>query len=319
MLSTGGWALLLGWLISVGPEPVCAPNQDVVLDADAGSTPMMTHARPWVETKDDITLWRPSEVHDGQLLVIELQTTVSCPSPSVAWELSLFNTYPLLNGHLQALLPVPLGAKAGEQKLGILCEDSETNFYIPITSGMFVESRLRVDNKFTSPPPARVVQEAASITAALSKSAATRLWTQLFVKPGTGEITSPFGVKRTYNGQLKNRHFGLDLEGRVGDPQWASNDGIVTLAAKDFFYVGNAVFIDHGDNLFSMYFHMTQLMVKTGDRVIRGQQLGTVGGTGRVTGPHIHFAVKLAGIYINPLDVLAFRPAFAPGASPTSH
>ncbi|HET6345791.1 MAG TPA: M23 family metallopeptidase, partial [Myxococcota bacterium] len=80
------------------------------------------------------------------------------------------------------------------------------------------------------------------------------------------------------------------------------------LAAKDFFYVGNAAFIDHGDHLYTMYFHMSELKVQTGDRVVRGQLLGNVGSTGRATGPHVHFGIKLAGTYINPADLLAYQP-----------
>ncbi|MEO0815131.1 MAG: M23 family metallopeptidase, partial [Myxococcota bacterium] len=130
-----------------------------------------------------------------------------------------------------------------------------------------------------------------------------------FEIPRLDEITSPFGVRRVFNKVLQSQHRGLDIDGRIGTEIRAANDGVVVLAARNFFYVGNAVFLHHGQQLYSMYFHLSTLDVDTGDRVKRGQLIGAVGRTGRVTGPHLHFSVKLRGFYIDPVDVMAYRPA----------
>ena len=317
---------LISWLVTAAPEPatvappgtpeavppasVCAPPNmcpppDDAQPLAAVSSPVLVAA-----TENGVTLWAPTEINDGKLLVVELIAPASCPDPVVTWQKMQFITYPTTTGRRQSLLPVALALKAGPQKIAVGCGKDETLFYVRVIHGVYPESKLTVDPRFNEAPPPRAGPEAAAIHVAFATSSPSRLWSQQFLRPGTGEETSPFGVRRTYNGQLKGHHFGLDFDGKVGDPVWASNDGVVVLASDDFFFVGNAVFIDHGDHLFTMYFHMSKLMVKTGDTVIRGQQLGLVGGTGRVTGPHIHFAVKYAGVYIDPVDWLNFRPAF---------
>ena len=101
-------------------------------------------------------------------------------------------------------------------------------------------------------------------------------------------------------------HLQLLLDGGVGEPIVAANDGVVVLCASDFYYIGNAIFIDHGGGLFSLYFHMTKTLVKEGDKVKRGQKIGLIGKTGRVTGPHLHMGVKLADTYVNPADMLGY-------------
>jgi hypothetical protein len=291
-----------------GGSPPASPNASVPPAAPLDcrvEVPSSLHQ----DTLNGITLARPELVHDGQLLVVEVRTPRTCPAPGVGWMSETFKVYPTAEGKPQALLPVRLGLEPGTYKLTVTCGTSAATFDVPVGAGTYPESRLSVDPKFTSVlPPPRVAQERAAIEAAFKKSEPRRLWSQGFVKPTAGEETSPFGVRRTFNGSTKSRHMGEDFDGKVGDALWASNDGIVVLAAKDFFYVGNAAFIDHGDHLYTMYFHMSELKVQTGDRVVRGQLLGVVGSTGRATGPHVHFGIKLAGTYINPADLLTYQP-----------
>ncbi|MBI3179743.1 MAG: M23 family metallopeptidase [Deltaproteobacteria bacterium] len=255
-------------------------------------------------TEQGITLWRPEVVLDGSLLVVEVAAE-GC-EPSLKWGGHRFETYPV-GLHRQALLPVGLGVR-GDRPLQVTCGDREAAFAIPVSEGTYPESKLSVDPRFTRKPPRRVVSERAAIKAALAVRTAGRLWAGAFLRPAGGVETSPFGVRRTFNGKLDSRHRGLDLDGKVGDDVTAANDGVVVLAAPDFYYTGNAVFIDHGDELFSMYFHLSRLDVKSGDRVERGQVIGAVGNTGRVTGPHLHFAVKLAGVYVDPKGLFAYQP-----------
>jgi murein DD-endopeptidase MepM/ murein hydrolase activator NlpD len=266
------------------------------------------------QSQAGVTLLRPQTIIDGQLLSVELEVPPSCAAPTLAWMGQVYKTYPAAGGRLQGLMPVRLATSAGEQKLVVACGSDQTTLMVPVTSGKFPESKLTVDPKFTQMPPPRVAQEQAAITDAFRRSEARRLWTQSFVPPSHEVQTSPYGVRRTFNGATKSRHLGLDFDGKVGQPIWAANDGVVVLAAKDFFYVGNAVFIDHGDKLYTIYFHMTELKVNTGDHVQRGQVIGTVGNTGRVTGPHVHMGVKLAGTYVNPADLLGFMPDGAEAA-----
>lgn len=108
-----------------------------------------------------------------------------------------------------------------------------------------------------------------------------------------------FGACRTFDGQPRDRHTGQDYPVTAGKPVLSVGNGKVVLAANQFFS-GNAVFIDHGNGLISEYFHLKNYTVKPNQTVTKGQQIGTVGETGRVTGPHLHFGVRWHGACINP-------------------
>ena len=108
-----------------------------------------------------------------------------------------------------------------------------------------------------------------------------------------------FGSRRFMNGQPKNPHSGADYSGTTGTPVLAVDDGTVVLAEEHFF-AGNSIFIDHGDGLISMSFHLSSIDVSQGEKVTRGQQIGAVGATGRVTGPHLHFGLRWRGKRVNP-------------------
>ena len=105
-------------------------------------------------------------------------------------------------------------------------------------------------------------------------------------------MNSPFGQRRLFNGELQSQHQGMDLDGKTGDPIYASNDGVVRLA-RNCYTSGNTVIVDHGADVFTSYFHMSAFKTKVGEMVKRGQLIGLVGRTGRVTGPHLHFAVRV--------------------------
>jgi murein DD-endopeptidase MepM/ murein hydrolase activator NlpD len=113
-----------------------------------------------------------------------------------------------------------------------------------------------------------------------------------------------FGAKRILNGQPRSPHAGADFAASQGTPVLAAADGAVALAEEHFFS-GNAIFLDHGDGLVTMYFHLHEIFVKQGQTVTRGAVIGTVGATGRVTGPHLHFAVRWRGARVDPALLLA--------------
>jgi murein DD-endopeptidase MepM/ murein hydrolase activator NlpD len=110
-----------------------------------------------------------------------------------------------------------------------------------------------------------------------------------------------YGNKRVFNGQLKSYHNGVDFRARLGTPAVAANTGIVRLA-KNLFYSGDAVIIDHGTNIFTIYAHLSKIKVAAGQRIEKGQLIGLTGATGRVSGPHLHWGVKINGVAVNPLQ-----------------
>lgn len=108
-----------------------------------------------------------------------------------------------------------------------------------------------------------------------------------------------FGAKRIINGEPRSPHTGADYAVPRGTPVLAVEDGVVALAGE-FFFSGNAVFLDHGNGLISMYFHLHEVFVEQGDEVSRGRRIGTVGSTGRSTGPHLHFGIRWQGERVDP-------------------
>ena len=142
------------------------------------------------------------------------------------------------------------------------------------------------------------------------------MWTASFLKPRTSVVTSEFGSGRLFNGALTTRHLGVDFRGAVGEPIRAANRGVVALV-DNFFLAGNVVYIDHGAGVVTAYFHMSKTLVSAGDTVKRGQVIGLVGSTGRVTGPHLHWAARYGAITVNPLDLLSLGSGWYPHPAPS--
>jgi murein DD-endopeptidase MepM/ murein hydrolase activator NlpD len=128
-------------------------------------------------------------------------------------------------------------------------------------------------------------------------------WTAPFLRPRASAISSGFGTGRTFNGQVASRHLGVDFRGATGAPIRAANSGVVALV-DTFFLGGRVVYLDHGGGLTTGYLHLSRALVAVGDTVARGQTIGLVGATGRVTGPHLHWTARYGAVTVNPLDLL---------------
>lgn len=173
--------------------------------------------------------------------------------------------------------------------------------------------RIRVNPKFVNPPASampRIKEETALLNALFRKRAsAERLWTLGAVRPVEGVAVSGFGVRSVLNGQPRGPHTGLDLAAGTGTPVHAPTPGAVVFA-RPFYFSGNTVILDHGHGLVSTMAHLSVIDVTEGQRVAQGELLGKVGATGRVTGPHLHWAVRLHGDRVDPLKLLeALAPA----------
>jgi murein DD-endopeptidase MepM/ murein hydrolase activator NlpD len=168
--------------------------------------------------------------------------------------------------------------------------------------------KLAVAEQFGTPldaaTEARVVAESARVVAVGHRAhELPPLWSAPFLLPRASAITDGFGTGRTFNGRLASRHLGVDFKGAVGEPIRAANRGVVALV--DTFYLGGrVVYIDHGDGIVTGYLHLSKPLVAVGDTVARGQTIGLVGATGRVTGPHLHWTARYGALAVNPLDLI---------------
>jgi murein DD-endopeptidase MepM/ murein hydrolase activator NlpD len=166
---------------------------------------------------------------------------------------------------------------------------------------------LTVDEAFVNPPPEamdRIARETAELNNLWAHSAATKLWSGMFVRPVPDPANSAFGTRSILNGQPRSPHSGADFNSPAGRPIEAPAGGRVVLAG-DKYFTGNTVMIDHGLSLFSLFAHLSEMQVKVGDTVAAGDVIGKVGATGRVTGPHLHWSVRLNGARVDPLSLLA--------------
>jgi murein DD-endopeptidase MepM/ murein hydrolase activator NlpD len=170
----------------------------------------------------------------------------------------------------------------------------------------YPERQLQVAGKYVKPPEsvkARMAADRAAFAAAFSQDFIEPLFQKNFEWPRQDRITAPFGDRRSFNGKLQSQHFGVDVDGDTGAPIYAANAGVVVMT-RDNYSAGNTVIVHHGGGLYTTYFHLSKTLVRNGARVRQGQKLGLVGRTGRVTGPHLHWGVKVDGLWVDGLTLL---------------
>ena len=164
---------------------------------------------------------------------------------------------------------------------------------------------------------ARWKAEQQVVQQALAENSRLKLWHSDFIEPVNGKRTGIFGSVRVMNGKPRNPHNGEDIGAPMGTDVAASNDGVVRLTV-DHIFSGRGIYVDHGLGFYTMYFHLSEVLVKDGDLVIAGQIIGKVGATGRATGPHLHWGVKLNGARVNPYTLLDLPFKNGTTSSPTA-
>jgi hypothetical protein len=210
-----------------------------------------------------------------------------------------------------ALAGVDVDAPIGPSVLKITIHDAKDGTRaltrtIRIHAAHYPTSSLTVAPEFVQPGPEALKQIAADqllTDKAYASSASKPLWTGNFRPPVSSPQSERFGTRRIFNGTLASNHKGLDFRAAPGTPVRASNSGVVVLA-HPLYYAGNCVIIDHGLGLFTLSMHLSKITVHEGQRVASGDRLGLSGATGRVTGPHLHWAVRWQGAYLDPAKLL---------------
>jgi hypothetical protein len=197
-------------------------------------------------------------------------------------------------------------------KVSIRSHDTLRNITstIAIHPAHYQTGSITVEPRFVEPGPEELKKIQAASKAKEKAFASTEsssfdrpLWSGNFLPPVPAQSTDNFGKRRIYNGKLASIHKGADFRARPGTPVHAGNAGIVILA-QPLYYEGNCVMIDHGFGLISISMHLSKIDVKPGQQVTRGQLIGLSGATGRVTGPHLHWAIRWQGAMLDPVKLL---------------
>ena len=202
-----------------------------------------------------------------------------------------------------AVVGIPLAEKPGELKIKVSTPQGTTEVPFRITDKKYRTQYLTIkDQRKVEPNPddlKRIGLETKRSDTALSKFTALTAPSLQLLPPIEGVRSDSYGSRRVFNGQPRNPHSGMDIAAPKGTPIKSPAAGTV-VEAGEFFFNGNTLYIDHGDGLVTMYCHLDTIKVKLGDQVAQGELIGTVGATGRVTGPHLHWGVALNRAMVDP-------------------
>jgi murein DD-endopeptidase MepM/ murein hydrolase activator NlpD len=207
-------------------------------------------------------------------------------------------------GAQYAIVGIPLDARPGSHEITLKAADgSTTALSFSITDKQYVEQRLTITNERQVNPNAedmvRINRESAEMNQAFASWDDTLVPVMQMRAPTEGPRSSSFGLRRFFNDQPRAPHSGMDIAAPEGTPIYAPAPGVIR-ATGNYFFNGNTIILDHGHGLITLYCHMNTIDVTPGTRVETGEQIGRVGQTGRVTGPHLHWSINLNNVRVDP-------------------
>ena len=192
----------------------------------------------------------------------------------------------------------------GEIKLVNGLKSGDETIVFKIVEGEYKKEKITVEGSKVTPPKdvlKRIEEEREEANKIYATANVGLKFDSKFILPMSSAVTSPFGTARVFNGTLKSYHGGTDFRAAVGSSVIAANDGVVVIA-KDRYYAGGSVVIDHGEGIYTQYYHLSALNVKVGQSVKKGDIIALSGASGRVSGPHLHFGVIVGGVQVNPIN-----------------
>lgn len=254
------------------------------------------------------------DVANGQTIFVELDKEKGVKFQNIELKDEVFRIFehPLDSTKVYTIIPINYYTKADKGILKLLYTKDKKQFVeafnLNIKDGNYEKEKIVVDPNKVNPKSKTVLRristeynEAMKVYNNVSNE---NFISKPFILPMNSKITSDFGKARLYNNSLKGYHSGTDFRAPVGTPIECSNDGKVVLV-KQRFYSGGTVVVDHGRGIYTCYFHMSKFAVQKNQYVKRGQILGLSGQSGRVTGPHLHFAARVHGVQVDPLQLIA--------------
>jgi murein DD-endopeptidase MepM/ murein hydrolase activator NlpD len=259
--------------------------------------------------------WEPAQLVNGSPVLFRITAPAELTSLEGTW---LGHTLSFRFGQAcncwYAIAGVSLNTKPGKYPLSLQGRGASTvkatfSSAVTVSEKRYPSTSITVAPKYVQPPAeteARIEEEQALKKRIFSSTAPEPFWSGRFEPPANAEVSGVFGSARVFNGVKNSPHTGLDFRVTTGTPIAASNSGTIILA-RNLYFEGNCVMIDHGQGLITLYLHLSEFKVKEGDHVQGGKIVGLSGGTGRATAPHLHFAVRWQGVYLDPGTLLSLN------------
>ena len=258
---------------------------------------------------------QPAQLVNGTPVVVEVVPPVRLTTLSAKWlEHEILFSYNAATKTWYGIAGVSLETHPGVYALelkGRTSRSAEITFSqnIRVRAAKYPSIAVTVAKRYTEPSKEqleRIHEDKAVKQDVFQHTDPEREWSGKFRPPVDAPVSDVFGTRRTFNGKVQSMHQGLDYAAPTGTPVSAVNAGTVLLAGP-LYFEGNCVVLDHGQGLLTLYLHLSEIRVKQGERIARGEQIGLSGGTGRATGPHLHLAVRWQGVYLNPATLLTLK------------
>ncbi len=288
------------------PEPTATATSTPTATPTVTLTPTPTSTPTPTPEPLRLTLsFDPPQVEQGHTLLIRVQANRAIMVSGSLDDQAL--RFAALPDGAWAVAGVPVTAREGGHPVQLTITDSlgasvSTTVSAAVLAADFgAESIVIPDDKIGLLSAEASQADALRLGAAFALLTPQQLWSGSFLQPYDGPVTSPFGMRRTYNDGGASYHAGIDFGGDLGDPVVAAASGRVVLA--DALQVrGNTVILDHGRGVFTAYYHLSQILVNAGQDVAQGEQVGLVGNTGLSTGAHLHWELRIGGVPVQPLE-----------------
>jgi len=250
----------------------------------------------------------PPRARPGDAVLVVVRGAARPPGASVAGRTLSF--FPVAGGHA-ALAGLPIETPPGPLPIEVTLGEGGAGGVIRgtlrVEAPTFPHRALEVQQRYVEPPAPeverRIAEDRAAFALAFSQPPSPPLFRGRLAWPRRARVTAGYGEQRTFNTVRPSQHYGLDLAGKVGAPVGAAQAGRVVLV-RDAWASGNSVVLWHGAGLYTTYFHLSRIRVREGQAVGRGERLGEVGATGRASGPHLHWGVRVGDLYVDPRSVL---------------
>jgi hypothetical protein len=254
----------------------------------------------------------------GSLLLVKVQSKRPLPEMRSEWD---GKAIPLWHEGgdatiLHGLLGIDLEQHPAPYEWKVIWTDADgaaqsCSIALTVRAGKFATEHLKVENQFVQPDPEQLKRAEADqkkMRAIYDTVTPEQLWSGNFRLPLQGVTTGGnFGRRRVLNGQPRSPHAGVDFPAMAGTPVYASQSGKVVLA-EELYYSGNTVVIDHGYGIYTMYAHLSAIGAQVGEKVEAGAEIGKVGATGRVTGPHLHWGLTIQHARVNAMNIVRREP-----------